>query len=478
MIPDISEFTPLIPDIFLLSMACFILVLDTFLSEDKKVVSYLLTQATVVITAILICCVRDGEVHVVLGGTYISDTMSDLLKLSVLIVSGAVFAYSRGYLRDRNMMKGEYWVLSLFGILGMFGMISANSMLSMYMGLEVMSLSMYALVAFQRNNGVASEAAMKYFVLGAIASGMLLYGMSMIYGATGSLDLGVISKAVVIKGTEDMALVFGLVFVVSGLAFKLGTAPFHMWVPDIYQGAPTSVTMYLGAAPKIAAFAMAMRMLVGGLEGLHADWSMMLMVLAVASFAVGNIIAIAQTNIKRMLAYSTISHMGFVVLGLLSASPEGYSSAMFYAITYSLMSVGAFGILIMLSRKGFEAENIDDLKGLNDRSPWLAFMMLLVMFSMAGVPPTVGFYAKLAVLQAAVSADLVWLAVAAVFFSIIGVFYYLRVVKVMYFDEAEDHAPITPTFDVSMLMSVNGLSILALGIYPAGLMALCVQAIS
>ena len=477
MAPELQEFAPLLPEIFLLSMACFILVLDAFVGARTSKPAYLLTQATLIITALLALNVSD-ETQVVLGGTFVSDPMSGLLKAAVLIISFVVFLYSRDYLRDRDMLKGEYWVLGLTGVLGMMVMVSAHSMLTVYLGLELLSLSSYTLVAFQRNNGVASEAAMKYFVLGAIASGMLLYGMSMIYGATGSLDLAAISAAISARGVGDMALAMGVVFIVSGLAFKLGVAPFHMWVPDIYHGAPTAVTMYLGSAPKIAAFAMAIRLLVNGMEGMHADWTLMLMVLAIASMALGNIIAIAQSNVKRMLAYSTIAHMGFVVLGILAASNEGYSAAMFYALTYAIMSVGGFGVLIILSRSGFECETLDDLKGLNDRSPWLAFMMMLVVFSMAGVPPTVGFYSKLFVLQAVVSADLVWLAAVAVFFSIIGAFYYLRIVKLMYFDRPEDTTEITAATDTRIAISINGLSVLALGIYPAGLMALCIQALS
>lgn len=482
MTPDIVEFTPLLAEIFVLAMACFILVLDAFLPDSRRLISFRLTQLTLLGAAVLTWMlygdmIANTDRLVVLGGTYVADTLSFVLKMSVYVISAAVFLYSRDYLRDRGILKGEYYVLGLFGVLGMMVMISAHNMLSVYLGLELLSLSMYTMVAFQRDNGVASEAAMKYFVLGAIASGMLLYGISMIYGATGSLDLAAIGRYVAEHGADDRILAFGIVFIVAGLAFKLGNAPFHMWVPDVYNGAPTAVTLYLGAAPKIAAFALVIRVLVEGLGGMHADWTPMLIILAIASLAVGNVIAIAQTNIKRMLAYSTISHMGFVVLGILAANKAGYSGAMFYAITYALTSAGGFGLLVMLSRAGFEAEKLDDLKGLNDRNPWLAFLMLLLMFSMAGVPPTVGFYAKLSVLQAVISADMVWLAAVAVFFSIIGAFYYIRVVKLMYFDKPEDEAPIIAGFDAKAVLSLNGLAVLALGIYPAGLMAWCAKAL-
>ncbi|MCP5141581.1 MAG: NADH-quinone oxidoreductase subunit NuoN [Chromatiales bacterium] len=483
MTPDVVEFAPLAAEIFVLAMASFILVLDAYLPDSRRLIAFRLTQLTLLGAAILTWTQHQEMIGhtdrmVLLGGTYVADTMSMVLKMAVYVISAGVFLYSRDYLRDRGILKGEYFVLGLFGVLGMMVMISAHNMLTVYLGLELLSLSMYTMVAFQRDNGVASEAAMKYFVLGAIASGMLLYGISMIYGATGSLDLAAIGRYVAENGvTDNKILAFGIVFIVAGLAFKLGNAPFHMWVPDIYNGAPTAVTLYIGAAPKIAAFAMVIRVLVEGLGGMHADWTPMLIILAIASLAVGNVIAIAQTNIKRMLAYSTISHMGFVVLGILAANKAGYSGAMFYAITYALTSAGGFGLLVVLSRAGFEAEKLDDLKGLNDRNPWLAFLMLLLMFSMAGVPPTVGFYAKLSVLQAVISADMVWLAAVAVFFSIIGAFYYIRIVKLMYFDKPEDEAPIQAGFDTQMVLGANGLAVLALGIYPAGLMAWCAAAL-
>jgi NADH-quinone oxidoreductase subunit N len=374
----------------------------------------------------------------------------------------------------------------LFALLGQMVMISSGNLISIYLGLELMSLALYALIALRRDDVVATEAAMKYFVLGALASGFLLYGMSMVYGATGHLDLAEVSKVIAAGKAEKMALVFGIVFLVSGLAFKLGAVPFHMWVPDVYQGSPTAVTLILGGAPKLAAFAITLRLLVDGLHGLAADWQPMLMILAVLSLAIGNLTAIVQTNFKRMLAYSTISHMGFVLLGLMSGSVAGkpelssaaYGASLFYMLTYVLTTLASFGIVLLLSRQGFECEHIDDLKGLNRRSPWHAFIVLLLMFSLAGIPPLVGFYAKLAVLQALISAGHVTLAVVAVLFSLIGAFYYLRVVKVVYFDEpVADVAPIVATVGQRGLLSINGAMMLLLGLLPGGLMALCVQAI-
>jgi NADH-quinone oxidoreductase subunit N len=408
-----------------------------------------------------------------LGGNVVRDTMGDVLKVFVLIVSFLAFVYGPPWLRDRKLLAGEFYVLGLFAVLGMLVMIAANSFLTLYLGLELLALCLYALVAFDRDSKAGSEAAMKYFVLGALGSGMLLYGISMIYGATGSIELSAVASAVSQQGIENRVLVFGIVFLVIGIGFKFGAVPFHMWVPDIYEGAPTPVVLLLGSAPKIAAFGLAIRLLVDGMGGLHPDWQGMLVVLAVLSMAVGNLLAIAQSNIKRMLAYSTISHVGFLFLGLLAGSSQGYAAAMFYAIVYALMAAGAFGILTILSRTGFDAENLEDLKGLNDRDPWYAALMAILMFSMAGVPPTVGFMAKLLVLEAVVRVDLVWLAIAAVFFSIIGAFYYLRVVKLIYFDKPTTELPITASGGVRVAMSVNGLAILLLGLFPASLLSLC-----
>ena len=388
---------PILPEIVVLITASLVLVVDLYLDERHKGVNHALALIGLLLAIGLTGAVGGGERVVVFDGNVVRDAMSDLLKGTVLIVSIFAFIYARPWLKDRGLLVGEFYVLGLFAVLGMLVMISANSFLTLYVGLELMALCLYALVAFDRDSKTGSEAAMKYFVLGALGSGMLLYGVSMIYGATGSIEFGAVARAVAAHGTEDKVLVFGVVFLVIGIGFKFGAVPFHMWVPDIYEGAPTPVTLFLGSAPKIAAFALAVRLLVDGLGGLHVDWQGMLVILAVLSMGLGNLVAIAQTNIKRMFAYSTIAHVGFIFLGLLAGSPQGYASAMFYAIVYALMAAGAFGILTILSREGFDAENLDDLKGLNDRDPWYAAMMALLMFSLAGVPPTVGFMAKLLV---------------------------------------------------------------------------------
>jgi NADH-quinone oxidoreductase subunit N len=475
MTPAPGEFVLLIPEIFVLSMACIILVLDLFLAERERIIGYWLTQLTLVFAAVITLALNDGQTHLVFHGTFIADAMAAALKVSIYLVTALAFLYSRHYLKDRGLFKGEYYVLGLFAMLGMMVMVSAHSLLTIYLGLELLSLSLYAMVAFNRDAYPCSEAAMKYFVLGALASGMLLYGMSILYGLSGSLDIELITQAL---GRESVSvpMIFASTFIVVGVAFKLGAVPFHMWIPDVYQGAPTPVTLFIGSAPKIAAFAMIMRLLTESIGALQAEWGGMLVVLAVLSLAIGNVVAIAQTNLKRMLAYSTISHVGFLLLGILSGTPQGYAASMFYIITYALMAAGAFGMIILLSRAGFEADEIDDFRGLNQRNSWFAFMMLVLMFSMAGVPPTVGFYAKLSVLQAVIGVDMLWLAAVAVFFSVIGAFYYIRLVKVMYFDKAEDDAPLAAHFDLRFGLSANGLAILLLGLFPGGLMALCRQA--
>ena len=471
--PDISLATP---ELFVMSLACIILVIDVFLSAEQRHITYNLTQATLLGALLLTLQGFGGEPVIGFDGHYIRDTLSDVLKITLYLISGAVFLYSRDYLRERNLFQGEYYVLGLFGVLGMMIMVSAHSFLTVYLGLELLSLSLYALVAFNRDNADASESAMKYFVLGALASGMLLYGISMIYGATGSVAIQNVAEALSSppEGTDNrLILSFGLVFLVVGLAFKLGAVPFHMWLPDVYQGAPTSVTLYIGSAPKLAAFALVIRVLTDGMSALHSDWQQMLVILSALSLIAGNLIAIAQANIKRMLAYSTISHIGFLLLGVLAGSQAGYAAAMFYTITYVIMVTGAFGVILIMSRAGFEADHITDFKGLNDRNPWLAFIMLLVMMSMTGIPFLVGFYAKLIVLQAAINAGLVWLAVLAVVFSVIGAFYYLRVVKYIYFDQPEAEALDIPGVDTKIVISTNGLLIVALGLYPTALLSLC-----
>ena len=475
---QMPDLMPAVPEIFLLTMACIILLADLFFTDKNRVFSYLLSLATLAITAALTVTLHSPETVYTFDGSFVKDTMGDVLKVFVYLVTAVVFIYSREYLLTRNIFKGEYFVLGLFAVLGMMVLISAHNMLTIYLGLELLSLSMYAMVAFHRDNADATEAAMKYFVLGALASGMLLYGMSLLYGVTGTLDIGGVQTAVgVLDESKKLVLGLGLVLVIVGMAFKLGAVPFHMWVPDVYHGAPTAVTLFIGTAPKIAAFAMVMRLLVEGLGSMHAEWQDILIIMAVLSMAVGNIIAIAQANLKRMLAYSTISHVGFLLLGILAGTQAGYSSSMFYAIVYALMGMGGFGMIILLSRSGFEADNLSDFKGLNDRSPWFAFIMMILMFSMAGVPPTLGFYAKFAVLQSVVGAGLTWLAVLGVVFSIIGAFYYLRIIKLMYFDKAEDTQPIETSTDMKVVLSANGLGILFLGLAPSSLLALCASAI-
>jgi NADH-quinone oxidoreductase subunit N len=481
-----------VPELILLAGACLLLIADLFVKSADRKASFVIAQC------VLLACAL--ATVVVLGSTppapeyafhrlFVADLMSHVLKLAAYGTLSAALVYSRQYLLDRGLLRGEYLALLLFALLGMMVMISANSFLTVYLGLELLSLCLYAMVALNRDSAASTEAAMKYFVLGALASGMLLYGMSMIYGATGSLDLGKVFEQVAglsKDSTQHTFLVFGLVFIVSGIAFKLGVVPFHMWIPDVYHGAPTAVTLVIGTAPKLAAFAMAMRLLPGGLAHLAADWQQMLAILAVMSMALGNITAIAQTNLKRMLAYSTIAHMGFMLLGLLSGmvggnfynAPDAWAAALFYTMVYVLMSLGSFGLLVFLSGKGFECEHLDDLKGLNKRNPWYAFLVLLLMFSLAGVPPTVGFYAKLAVLSAAVNAGQLWLAVVAVLLSLVGAYYYLRIVKLMYFDEPKVDAPVTgQSWGPRALLSANGLALLVLGLLPQPLMSLCYVAI-
>jgi NADH-quinone oxidoreductase subunit N len=476
MHPFLTSLAPMYPEIFVFSMGSIILMLDLFLPEQRRFISCGLALLTMVTAAVL--TLQDFGVPAALfGGMFLDDMLADVLKLALYTLIFFVLVYSRDYLHARDMYRGEYFVLALFGVTGMMIMISAGHMLTLYLGLELLSLSLYAMVALRRDSVPATEAAMKYFILGALASGILLYGMSMLYGATGSLEIAAVRKAIGGMAPDNMILIFGLVFVVVGLAFKLGAAPFHMWVPDVYHGAPTSVTLYLSTAPKLAGFALFMRLLVGGLEGLEAAWQPMLIILAVLSLAVGNIIAIAQTNLKRMLAYSAIAHMGFFLLAILAAGPNGYGSAMFYMLVYAVMSLAAFGLVALLSRRGFEAEGLDDYRGLNQRSPWLAFLMLLVMFSMAGVPPTAGFMAKLLVIQAVIDAGFLWLAAVAVLFSVIGAYYYLRVVKLMYFDKAVETAPIGAGFDVRTLFSINSLALIAIVPWVGSLMELCQRAI-
>jgi len=482
---------PVYPEIFLLIAASAILLIDMFVPDAKRVITYLLSLLTLVICAVLtFTSYSSGATVYTFNNMFVSDPLSGILKLFSYLAIGLTLIYGRQYNRDRAIvggghLGGEFYVLALFSLLGQMVMISGNSFLSIYLGLELMTLSLYALVALRRDNVAATEAAMKYFVLGALASGFLLYGISMLYGATGSLELNEVFRAIVSGSVDRNVLVFGVVFVVAGLAFKLGAVPFHMWVPDVYHGAPTPVTLLIGGAPKLAAFAITFRLLVEGLLPLAIDWQQMLMVLAVLSIVIGNLTAIAQTNIKRMLAYSTISHMGFMLLGMLSGVVDGnlfqavnaYSSSLFYVITYALTTLGTFGVILLMARSGFEADKLEDFKGLNQRSPWFAAVMLVLMFSLAGIPPMVGFYAKLSVLQAVLGTGQIWLAVVAVLFSLVGAFYYLRVIKMMYFDEPADGSKITAGFDVRIVLGLNGIAALALGLWPGHLMDACTNAI-
>ena len=471
-------------EIFMLAMACLILIVDLFVKSKNRTVTYVLTQLTLIGSALATAMMFTGQVYYTFGYMFVGDPMGDLLKLMLYLTMIVVLFYSRTYVLDRPLMaKGEFYVLTLFATLGMMVMISANHFLTVYIGIELLSLSLYAMVALNRDSIPATEAAMKYFVLGALASGLLLYGMSMIYGATGTLDITLVAERLLASQADMMILLFGVVFVVCGLAFKLGVVPFHMWIPDVYHGAPTAVTVIIASAPKLAAFAIVIRILVNGLLVTGRDWQAMLLILSVLSMAVGNFAAIAQTNIKRMLAYSAISHMGFMLLGLVVGLVEepvnvqhtlnAYSSSMFYVVTYVLTSAGAFGMILLLSRAGFEAEEISDFAGLNKRSPWFAAVMMMMMFSMAGIPFFVGFFAKFSVFQSVVEAGYIWLAVAAVFFSLIGAYYYLRVVKVMYFDPPASNERIHAPMSAKVLLSANGLAVALIGVLPQQLMMLC-----
>ena len=476
---------PAYPEFILGIGIAIIMMADLFLSKERKVWLVWMALVTLALTGIMSCALlASGARGYAFTSMFVADPMANLLKIGAYIAVGATFIYSRRYLADRELLTGEFVILSLFALLGIMVMISSNHFVLLYLGLELLSLSLYAMVALNRDSAVSTEAAIKYFVLGALASGLLLYGLSMVYGATGDLDLNVIAKSIATGQAKKQMVLFGLVFIVAGLAFKLGVVPFHMWIPDVYHGAPTAMTLMIGAAPKLAGFAIAIRLLVNGLIGVAADWQSMLVILAVLSMAIGNLAAIAQTNLKRMLAYSTISHMGFMLLGLLSGVVDGnrlnavdaYGSAMFYAVTYVITTLASFGMILLMARKGFEAENLDDFRGLNTRNPWYAWITLIIMFSLAGVPPTVGFYAKFAVLQAVVAANMVWLAVVAVLFSLIGAFYYLRMVKIMFMEEPTDPSPIMADTGARALLSVNGFALLALGLAPGGLMALCAAA--
>ena len=478
------------PEILLAIMATLIALVDLFVKSPRRTATYALSMLTLGVVAYMEAVAgSQGQTIYSFDGTVVTDPMGSWLKCFAAIAVMVTFVYGRPYAAQRDMLRGgEFFTLGLFALLGMYVMISGNNFVVLYLGLELLTLSSYALVALRRDHAVSTEAAMKYFVLGAMASGFLLYGMSMLYGATGSLDIAEVFKAVASGQIKHQVLVLGLVFVVCGLAFKFGVVPFHMWIPDVYQGAPTAVTLMIGGAPKLAAFAMTIRLLVEGLLPLAVDWQQMLTVLAVSSLLIGNLAAVVQTNLKRMLAFSTISQMGFVLIGLISgvvngntdAAANAYSSAMFYVITYVMTTLASFGIILLLAREGFESEEITDLAGLNQRSPLYAGVMAACMFSLAGVPPLVGFYAKLSVLQALIASGQVGamgLAIFAVIMSLIGAFYYLRVVKVMYFDAPLTATTVSACSDVRVVLTLNGALILILGLLPSGLMALCARAV-
>jgi NADH-quinone oxidoreductase subunit N len=469
---EMSTFIPVMPEIVMLVAACVVLIVDLFLTERTRLVTYVLSLAALVITGATIIATAGDPVES-FEGSFVRDAVADVMKMGILTVTGFAMVYAKDYLVQQGIYRGEYYTLALFSVLGMMIMSSAYNFITIYLGLELLALSMYALVAFNRDSMGGAEAAMKYFVLGALASGLLLYGISLFYGATGSLSFAEVSAAIVKGNIQEDILVFGLVFIIMGVGFKFGAVPFHMWVPDVYHGAPTAVTMLLGSAPKIAAFALTLRLLVDGLAPLFTQWQEMLMILAVISLGIGNLVAIAQHNIKRMLAYSTISHVGFIFLGFIAGTDDGYGAALFYTVVYALTAAGGFGVLAMISRRGFDAENLHDLKGLNERSGWLAAMMALILFSMAGVPPTVGFFAKWFVLESIIRVDLVWLALVAVFFSVIGAFYYLRAIKTMYFDKPIDDQPLEISADSHVAMSINGVAMLVLGMFPTALYTVC-----
>ncbi len=469
-----------LPEIFVLTMACVVLLADLFIPANRRGLTHLLATLVLIFAAILTArlMMAPGEIAYAFSGTFVRDRFGDILKVFSYLTLAAVFVYAKHYLRQFNLYKGEFYTLSLFALLGIMVMISAASLLTLYLGLELLALSTYALVALNRDSLQGSEAAMKYFILGSLASGLLLYGMSLIYGATGSLELATISAGLSGSAGESLLLTFGLVFVVVGVAFKLGVVPMHMWVPDVYHGAPLATTLFIGTVPKIASLALVVRLLEDGLGNLHGDWQLMLAIIAGLSLILGNLAAIAQTNIKRMLAYSTISHMGFMLLGILAGTNEGYAAAMFYTLAYVFMSAGAFAIVILVSNGEQEADQIDDLKGLAKRNPWYAFMMLMLMFSLAGIPVFLGFFAKWQVIAATISAGFTGLAILAVVMAVVGAFYYLRVVKVMYFDEPEDTSLITAPVDFRTLLTLNGVGVLALGLFSSGLIKLCISAFS
>ncbi|WP_243708170.1 NADH-quinone oxidoreductase subunit NuoN [Luteimonas arsenica] len=470
----LADIAPLAPELVVVIGAFALLMLDLFLDERRRVVTHALAIAVLLGAAAMIATGVGGQ-GMVLADMFVRDTAADVLKLFILVVTAMSLGYAWHFMRERELYKGELPVLVLFATAGMMLLVSAPNLATIYVGLEMLALCQYALVAIDRDNPVGSEAAMKYFVLGSLASGLLLFGMSLVYGATGSLDLATISNAAAtVEGGTRTLLLTGTVFLVAGVCFKFGAAPFHMWLPDAYHGAPTPMTLFIGSAPKLAVFGMAYRLLEAGVGPLQDQWQVMLALIAALSLVVGNVFAIAQTNLKRMLAYSTVSHVGFLLLGLAGGGAEGYAAAMFYAISYAIMSAAGFGAIVMLSNRGFEADRIEDFKGLNARSPWMAAMVLVIMASLAGVPPFLGFWAKLVVLRAAIGGDLMWLAIVGIVFAVVGAFYYLRVIKVMYFDEPEGHAiEVRGSGPLKLLFAANALALLVLGIAWSPVMAWC-----
>lgn len=473
----LENFHLALPEMIVLVTACVALLGDLFLRHRCPAIALICASIGLALAACTSFAFLGSFKAVIFAGLFISDDVAQLMKLFIYLSVFLSFFYSRSYIDERQMPAGDYYILGLFSTLGMMVLVSAHSLLTIYLGLELLSLPLYAMTAIRRTNSDAAEAAMKYFVMGAIASGMLLYGISLVYGATGQLDLLDIANAIAANWQQQSTLLsFALVFILVGIGFKLAVMPFHMWAPDVYQGAPTSVTLFLSTAPKIAALGMTFRLLTLGLTDLSAQWQQLILIMALLSTGIGNLLAVTQSNIKRLFAYSAISHLGYALFGVLAANAAGYAAALYYVLIYALMTVAAFGLLVLLSRKGVEIEEVDDLKGLNKRNPWLAFMMMIVMFSMAGVPPTVGFFTKLLVLKAVVDAHMTWVAVLGLVFAVIGAYYYLRIIKVMYFDEARDNSPVQLSAPTKFVFSANCLALLYFGIFPSALIAACINA--
>lgn len=466
-----------IPEVIILATACIALLANLFMSHRFPSIAFSCACVGLIGAAIVSFLFLGQFNTLIFRGLFISDDIAQLMKLFIYATVFLSFVYSKHYITEQKMPSGDYYVLGLFSTLGMMTLVSAHSLLTIYLGLELLSLPLYAMTAINRNNSDASEAAMKYFVMGAIASGMLLYGISLLYGATGSLDLHDIANVIAVNWQSQTGLLsFALVFILAGVGFKMAAMPFHMWAPDVYAGAPTSVTLFISTAPKIAAVGMALRLLTIGLTDLAGQWQQMILIMALLSTGAGNLLAIAQNNIKRLFAYSAISHMGYALFGILAATTAGYAAALYYVLVYALMSAAAFGLIVLMSRLGCDIEQIDSLKGLSKRNPWLAFMMMIVMLSMAGVPPTVGFFTKLLVLKALVDVHLTWVATLGLVFAVIGAFYYLRIIKVMYFDDAVDDTPVKFSRKTTTIFSVNCLALLYFGIFPGSLIAACINA--